>query len=119
VIAVGRAAGYEVEPIYGIEPQRFVDAAQGRGVGRVEADLAKSAKFLSGGRPSLRQDVMKGRRTEIDYLNGYVSAQGRKRGVPTPVNDAVVELIHRHGVGGLRPDPRNLEPLLAVLPATC
>ena len=59
---------------------------------------------------------MKGRRTEIDYLNGYVSAEGRKLGIPTPVNDAVVEQIHRHGVGTLRPDPRNLDPLLAVLP---
>ena len=31
VIKVGRAAGYEVEPIYGIEAQRFVDAAAGKG----------------------------------------------------------------------------------------
>ena len=116
VIKVGRASGHEVEPIYGIAPQRFVDAAEGRDFAGVEADLAKSAKHLTGGRPSLLQDVMKGRRTEIDYLNGYVSAEGKKLGIPTPVNDAVVDQIHRHGVGTLRPDPRNLEPLLAILP---
>jgi 2-dehydropantoate 2-reductase len=116
VITVGRASGHEVEPIYGIAPQRFVDAAAGRGFERVEADLAESAKHLTGGRPSLLQDVLKGRRTEIDYLNGYVCQQGRKHGIKTPVNDAVVELIHRHGVGALKPDPRNLEPLLAILP---
>ena len=116
VIQVGRAAGYEVEPIYGIAAQRFVDAAAGRGFEAVEADMARSAKFLSGGRPSLLQDVLKGRRTEIDYLNGYVCEQGRKLGVKTPVNDAVVDQIHRHGVGTLKPDPKNLEPLLAVLP---
>jgi 2-dehydropantoate 2-reductase len=115
-ITVGRASGHEVEPIYGIEPQRFVDAAAGRGFQEIERDLAASAKHLAGGRPSLLQDVLKGRRTEIDYLNGYVSQEGRKRGIKTPVNDAVVELIHRHGVGTLRPDPKNLEPLLAVLP---
>jgi 2-dehydropantoate 2-reductase len=117
VIQVGRAAGHEVEPIYGIAAQRFVDAAAGRGFEAVEADMAASAKFLSGGRPSLLQDVLKGRRTEIDYLNGYVCAQGRKLGVKTPINDAVVDVIHRHGVGTLRPDPKNLEPLLAVLPS--
>jgi 2-dehydropantoate 2-reductase len=78
--------------------------------------MAASAKFLSGGRPSLLQGVLKGRRTEIDYLNGYVCEQGRKLGVKTPVNDAVVDQIHRHGVGTLKPDPKNLEPLLAVLP---
>jgi len=115
-ITVGRAAGHEVEPIYGIAPQRFVDAAAGIGLADVERDLAASAKHLAGGRPSLLQDVLKGRRTEIDYLNGYVCAEGRRRGIKTPVNDAVVELIHRHGVGTLRPDPRNLEPLLAALP---
>jgi 2-dehydropantoate 2-reductase len=117
VIQVGRAAGHEVEPIYGIAAQRFVAAAAGRGFEAVEADMAASAKFLSGGRPSLLQDVLKGRRTEIDYLNGYVCEQGRKLGVKTPVNDAVVEQIHRHGVGTLKPDPKNLDPLLAVLPS--
>jgi 2-dehydropantoate 2-reductase len=116
VIKVGRACGYEVEPIYGIEAQRFVDAAEGRGLAAVEADMAAGTKELSGGRPSLLQDVMRGRRTEIDYLNGYVAAQGRKVGVKTPVNDAVVEAVHSHGVGTLKPDPKNLEPLLRMLP---
>ena len=116
VIRVGRATGFEVEPIYGIEAQRFVDAAQGKGWDAVEADMAASVRFLSGGRPSMLQDVMKGRRTEIDYLNGYVSRQGRRLGVPTPVNDAVVAAVRSHGVGTLTPDPKNLEPLLQALP---
>ena len=115
VIQVGRAAGYEVEPIYGIDARRFVDAAQGKGWDAVEADMAASVKFLTGGRPSMLQDVMKGRRTEIDYLNGYVSQQGKRLGIPTPVNDAVVAAVRQHGVGTLKPDPKNLEPLLAVL----
>jgi len=115
VIQVGRAAGYEVEPIYGIDARRFVDAAQGKGWDAVEADMAASVKFLTGGRPSMLQDVMKGRRTEIDYLNGYVSQQGKRLGVATPVNAAVVAAVRQHGVGTLKPDPKNLEPLLAVL----
>ena len=116
VIQVGRAAGYEVEPIYGIGARRFVDAAQGKGWAAVEADMAASVKFLTGGRPSMLQDVMKGRRTEIDYLNGYVSQQGKRLGVATPVNDAVVAAVRQHGVGTLKPDPKNLEPLVASLP---
>ncbi len=117
VIQVGRARGYEVEPIFGIEAQRFVDAAAGRGYDAVAADMAASAKSLSGGRPSLLQDVMKGRRTEIDYLNGYVCEQGRQAGVKTPVNDAVVREVRRYPVGTLKPDPKNLEPILKALPA--
>jgi len=116
MVKVARASGYEVEPIYGLDPQRFVDAADGKGAEALLADMAASAGFLAGGRPSLLQDVIKGRRTEIEYLNGWVVGQGQKVGVPTPVNDAVVRLMKSFGVGKLTPDPKNLEPLLAILP---
>ena len=61
------------------------------------------------------QDVMRGRRTEIDYLNGYVVDQGRGVGVKTPFNDMIVRLIHQHGVGMLKPSPENLDPLMRML----
>jgi 2-dehydropantoate 2-reductase len=116
VVKVGRAVGYEVEPLFGIEAQRFVDAAEGIGLEQVEADMIAEAGRRSGGRPSFLQDVLKRRRTEVDHLNGYVSEQGRRVGVKTPFNDAIVELVHRHGVGTLTPDPKNLEPLARMLP---
>ncbi len=116
VVKVGRACGFEVEPIYGIVAQRFVDAYEGRGLAEVEAEVAAEGARRGGGRPSLLQDVMRGRRTEIDYLNGYVCEQGRRRGVKTPVNDAIVEAVRGYGVGKLKPDPKNLEPILKVLP---
>jgi 2-dehydropantoate 2-reductase len=116
VVKVGRACGFEVEPIYGIVAQRFVDAYEGRGLAEVEADVAAEGARRGGGRPSLLQDVMRGRRTEIDYLNGYVCEQGRRHGVKTPVNDAIVETVRSYGVGKLKPDPKNLEPILKVLP---
>ena len=116
MVKVARKSGYDVEPIYGLDPQRFVDAAEGKGTDALLADMAASAKFLAGGRPSLLQDVLKGRRTEIEYLNGWVAQQGRKVGVPTPVNDAVVAQVKSFGVGKLKPDPRNLEPILKALP---
>jgi 2-dehydropantoate 2-reductase len=82
----------------------------------LEADMAASARSLAGGRPSLLQDVMRGRRTEIEELNGFVVRKGRELGVATPMNEAVVREVQRHGVGQLRPDPKNLEPLAALLP---
>lgn len=115
VIRVGRAAGHEVEPLMGIEAQRLVDAAEGRGLAEVERDMAAAAAASRGGRPSLLQDVMRGRRTEIDELNGFVVAEGKRLGVPTPFNEAVVREVHRHGVGQLKPDPTNLEPLARML----
>ena len=116
VINVGRSAGHEVEPIWGIDTQRLVQAAAGRGLEQVEQELVAGARSLGAGRPSLLQDVMRGRRTEVDELNGYVVAQGKRLGVPTPFNEAVVREVHRHGVGTLTPDPKNLEPLAALVP---
>ena len=115
-VRVGRALGHEIEPLIGIAAQRIVDAAEGRGLAEVEADLAAEAKRRTGGRPSFLQDVMKRRRTEIDHLNGYVVAQGRRVGVPTPFNEAIVAAVHAHPVGQLTPDPKHLEPLLKLLP---
>src|SRR5499433_1921290 len=117
VVRVGRAHGHTIEPLIGgIDAQRVVDAAQGRGLAEVEADLAAEAKRRTGGRPSLLQDVMKRRRTEVDHLNGHVSAEGRKTGVPTPFNDAIVVAIRAHPVGQLTPNIKHLEPLIAMLP---
>ena len=39
------------------------------------------------------QDVIKGRRTEIDYLNGFAAEQGKRIGVPTPYNEATVAVV--------------------------
>jgi 2-dehydropantoate 2-reductase len=115
-ISVGRECGFEVEPIYGIDAQRFVDAAAGHTTDQLLADMAGSARGLAGGRPSMLQDVLRGRRTEIDYLNGYVVDQGRRVGVKTPFNGMIVDLVHQHGVGTLKPSPENLEPLMRMLP---
>ena len=42
---------------------------------------------------SMLQDVEARRRTEVDYLNGGIVRFGQARGVPTPLNAAVVALI--------------------------
>ena len=44
-------------------------------------------------RSSMLQDVEAGRRTEIDYLNGAVVRMGKRRGIPTPSNEAVARLV--------------------------
>jgi 2-dehydropantoate 2-reductase len=114
-ILVGRAVGHEVEPIYGIPTQRYVDAYNGTGLAQLLDDIAEIARKRGGGQPSLLQDVIKKRRTEIDYLNGYVCDQGRAKGVKTPFNDAVVATVRALGVG-FTPDPKHLDPVIRMLP---
>lgn len=36
-----------------------------------------------------------GRKTEIDYLNGYISNKGKEVGVDTPMHDKILEVVHR------------------------
>ena len=43
---------------------------------------------------SMFQDISKGKKTEIDYMNGAVVDLGRKHNVPTPINEVLVEMIH-------------------------
>lgn len=42
---------------------------------------------------SMYQDVMKRKKTEIDFLNGKVVELGRKHNIPTPANETLVCLI--------------------------
>jgi 2-dehydropantoate 2-reductase len=45
-------------------------------------------------KPSSLQSIERGRRTEMDFLNGCICEGGREQGVPTPLNDAVREMVH-------------------------
>lgn len=49
----------------------------------------KGSKNIS----SMRQDMIKGRHTEIDYLNGAVAKMGKKYGIKCPVNQALAIVI--------------------------
>ena len=43
--------------------------------------------------PSMLQDVLAGRQTEIDFLNGAIADRGEQSGVPVPANRAIWQLI--------------------------
>src|SRR5215472_11392746 len=57
------------------------------------AGAFKVAEQMSGTRFSTAQDLVRGKATEIDSLNGYVARTGSQLGVPTPVNHALYTLI--------------------------
>ena len=60
------------------------------------------------------QDAIKGRRSEIDHLNGLVCRRGAEAGVPTPYNDSVVALMRRVDAGELQPNPDNIARALEL-----
>lgn len=66
-----------------------VTLTEAEAVARVEAVACKTAQNIS----SMLQDVRRGRPTEIDYINGAVVREGRRFGIPTPLNLLLTKLI--------------------------
>lgn len=58
-------------------------------------------------RPSMQEDLDKGRPTEVDFLNGHVAAEGDRLGVPVPVNRALATLVHAAGERLIRHETRT------------
>ena len=108
-LAAGLARGHEVTPIFGLTAADVAD--RDRVVERMLEALYEGF-VLPNTLTTVLQDWSKGRRSEVDELNGaVVAALG-----PTaaPVNAAVVAVAHRIERGELRPDPANYA-LLAEL----
>lgn len=64
---------------------------------------------------SMLQDLEKGRKTEIDYINGYVAQAGHELGIPTPFNDKVVELVKREEETGIIHTMRDIKEFMSIL----
>ena len=107
-IDVCKAGGIRIEPVQGKDIVKLLDysGAVKKAVSFFIIPIAirKHAKLKA----SMLQDIEKGKLTEVDAINGAVSAYGRQIGFPTPVNDRVVEIIHKIEAGELKAGPDNI-----------
>ena len=108
-IDVCAAGGIRIEPVQGKDIVKLLD---------YKGSVKKALSFFiiplairkhSRLKASMLQDLEKGKLTEVDAINGAVSDYGRKVGVPTPMNDKVVEIIHGIERGELKPGFDNLK----------
>ena len=60
----------------------------------------------------MSQDVTKGRRTEIDFMNGYIADRGKELGIETPVNAAITSVVSEIDRGIRTPDISNIQEVL-------
>jgi len=113
-IRVGQALGYQLEEIMHLPPEMIARAGEGdEGATRTcdEQRLKDSKATSSEQRPSLGQDMLKGRRTEIEFLNGYVVRQASRLELPCRANAALTDIVKRVEVGELTADPRHITEL--------
>ena len=110
---VGNAAVNPVSALVGVTngelldhlASRIVDAAareaarvaSAEGVAIADGEALRiwrsMAEVTAANRSSMLQDVRNGRPTEIDWINGEIVRRGRRHGVRTPVNEALLQLV--------------------------
>ena len=118
VVRLAVALKHKINPetLMGIEASLWMQVGEGKRLEEVEQRFIAAANKLTlpPGVTSMTMHMNKRRRTEIDYLNGYVVKKGRELGIPTPLNAAVVDAIRDMERGQLKPGIQNLERILAL-----
>jgi 2-dehydropantoate 2-reductase len=52
--------------------------------------------------------MQKGRRTEIDFINGVIVEKGREAGIPTPTHEKLIAAVKKVELGQAAPSPEHL-----------
>ena len=111
-IRVGQALGYTLEEIHHIDPEVIARAGEGDAAASRDYDehrLAEARKPGGGAhRPSMGQDMMKGRRTEIEFINGFIVDKAKAVGMATPANAALTDIVKRVEKGEIPADPKHI-----------
>ncbi|MBA2961135.1 MULTISPECIES: ketopantoate reductase family protein [Ramlibacter] len=106
-IRVGRALGLALEPVGGLDLDLLARAddepAARDAITRMILEVAQSRTDAQ--RPSMGQDILKGRRTEIDAINGLVARRGEEVGVDVRFHHRLVDAIRRIERGEATPSP--------------
>ena len=110
-VRVGQALGYQLEHIRAHDPETIARAAEGDRAALDEVESQIFAGLQSNtrselARPSMGQDMPKGRRTEIDFINGVIAAKGHEVGIPAPTHVKLIEAVKQveHGKALARPE---------------
>ena len=108
-IDVADKAGIKIEPIQGKDVVKLLNykswLKQKISFAIIPLCIKKHALLKA----SMLQDLEKGKKCEVDAINGVVCEYGKRYGVSTPYNDKVVEIIHRIEAGELKPSFDNVK----------
>src|SRR5688572_3915805 len=113
-IRVGQALGYQLEKIRGAAPELYLRATDGdtQAFSEIETLIVPKAGSNPRGdiqRPSMAQDILKGRRTEIDAMNGFIAVKGGTVGVAAPSHTKLTQIVTKVERGEVKPSPSLLD----------
>jgi len=114
-IDVARLSGVKIEPIQGKDIVKLFDyhhrLKQALGLFLIPIAIKKHRAI----RPSMLQDLERGKKCEIDAINGAIAAQGDKVRMETPFDDLVVTIVKEIERGETKPGWHHLERFSRLL----
>lgn len=111
-IDVAKVAGITISPVQGKDIVKLMD---------YHNPIKKQISFLiipmaikkhARLKASMLQDLEKGKKTEVDFINGTICEYGRRYQVPTPYNDTVVRIVHEIEDGTRKMGRENIREFL-------
>ena len=112
-LEVGLALGYRVEPVFGMTAEDMMGSPDEM----LKQILVTLCTHIGKHTNSFLQDMMKGRPSEVYYMNGLVAAKGREAGIPTPFNDEITRIVEQIEKGEMTFGPEHLQRLENLVPA--
>ncbi len=110
-MAVAEGLGLKVEPVARLDFASFLKGRSPLGNLKRHALIRLIGFKYRRLKSSSLQSLERGERTEIDSLNGYIAANGRRTGVPTPLNDRLVSMVKEIEAGTRPISPANFADL--------
>jgi 2-dehydropantoate 2-reductase len=112
-VRVGQAQGYKLEDIAGQDAEKLARASEGDEQAMEEVEALMLALRNSQGRsehqrPSMGQDMQKGRRTEIDFINGLIVERGAALNRKVSTHQKLIAAVKQVELGKTAPSPELL-----------
>jgi 2-dehydropantoate 2-reductase len=113
-VRVGQKLGYRLGKVGALPYETLAQAMEGdtKSYATIERLMteggAGQAERSDYQRPSMAQDMEKGRRTEIEFMNGFIASEGARTGVHAPTHEMLTRQVLRVERGEIPPRPENV-----------
>lgn len=102
-IKTAHACGYHLAQLLG----KDLESLELKHTDKVDDKIERYRNYFepyANSKGSMLQDLESSRKTEVNYINGYICKMGQEKNVPTPYNQVVVRLVTESERQGNAPD---------------
>jgi len=113
-VRIGQKLGYRLGQVGALPFETLARAMEGDAGSYAEIERlmvgggAGQAERSDYQRPSMAQDMEKGRRTEIEHMNGFIASEAARIGMLAPTHEMVTRQVLRVERGEIPPRPENV-----------